>query len=881
MTLATLWLHGQTPDMGIRVNESFYKTPLSKVLKTIETKYGVKIAYDNALVQNVVVALDLKDLDITQTMERLVQGTPLAFHYVGNNVVIIPRPPSERRIVTESNFDLSGKVIDAETEETLPQATLRIPGTGIATVTNNDGYFILLDIPADTMSVEIRYLGYISQVVPIRELLAKHNGIVRLGSDRRLLNEVVVFDEYNQALHVEAQAGSVVFNPRSLSTLPSLGEQDVFRTLQLLPGVGVTDESSSGMIIRGSHSGYNLTSLDGMTIYQQDHFFGAFSIINSDVIKDVQVHKGLFDAKYGGRVSGMADITTKNGNAVRPAFDIKANLINVKATAEIPIGKKWSLFAGARRSLTDIAQPDLFTELFNIASSSNGQIRLIRFVEFLGGEALPAYYFFDTNTKLTFRPTTRDNISLSFYASRDRMNVLERSSTPDFDVENNEFTGWGNNGLSLRWARQWNDRYYSNLRISNSRFFRRFRLRQEVDADVGSSMYRFSYDNGIDDLSYAFENEWQLGNTLSVEFGLSGTRQNTDAHFWDQYRFSGEFPPDEIPEDSDLTEVDESWQHSIFGSLSFTPIKRLYATAGLRVVHFQNGTGALYAEPRLKAGYVITDQLNLKAAYGRNHQFITQQIYQQSDRGPISDLYENFWMLSEPDPGGYPVIRSDHVSGGTTLKGKYLLFDGEIYFKRNADVMIDEYLNSGITNDYGLDLMIQKTSGIHKGWIAYSLSRSTQRHPYINGGAAAPAWQDQRHELKVVDMLILGKWVLSSTLIYGSGKPYPKYDVTYHRDDNGFIYDYSLMLDHRNESRLPAYFRFDLAATYQWSMGKTVDAEVGLSIHNLTDHKNVKMRRIDTRALDATLPSETEPTLTHTDVVLLGFSPTLSFHLSF
>jgi hypothetical protein len=756
-------------------------------------------------------------------------------------------------------------------------------GANVATTSNSDGYFTILNIPGDTCTLEIRYLGYITQTIRVKDIDRPEAFSIKLRSDTKILNEVVALDEYNQAVHVEELPGTAVFNPTSLNSLPSLGEQDISRTLQLVPGISATDESSSGMTIRGSHPSYNLTLLDGMTIYQQDHFFGSFSIINADIIKDVRVHKGMFDAKYGGRVSGVIDITTKNGNAVKPAFNIKLNLINAKAIAEIPIGKKWSLFASARRSFTDVIQSNLFTTLFDIARTSSDQIQIFRFVEGLGTRVEPRYYFFDATTKLTFRPSTKDVISLSLYTGSDRMRLLDSASFgghgDKFVIESDEVTRWGNNGASLRWARQWSDQFYSNIRISDSKFFRRYNYQLQVELDMVSSAYMLALKNSIHDLTYAIENEWLFNNKLWFEFGFSGIRQQTSVHIKDKYTVSG-LPPDEIPEDTDASENEASWLHSLYGSVNLSPTNRLRASLGTRVVHYYNQGDQFYLEPRVTTRYKLSEQLNLKAGYGRSNQFITQLFY-YSPTGSISGINENFWMLSQPSDPRYPVITSDHLSTGATWKGKQVAYDAEVYFKRSHDVIIDEDLNAGNTDIYGLDMMVQKTSGIHKGWIAYSLSRATQKHPYILNGNSAPSWQDQRHELKVVDMLTFGNWNLSSTLIYGSGKPYAKYNVKYHRDGDGVIDDYDLMLDYGNQSRLPAYFRIDFAVSYKLQLNNNSHIEFGLSIHNVTDHQNIKTRRIDTTALDEAIFTNTEVAPKYNDIRLLGLLPTASMNVAF
>lgn len=873
----TITLQAQQPAAEVRVREVFRKTLLSKALKTIQDKYSLKIAYDPSLVQNIIVDLRLHDLGILQSLERLTEGTPVKAQQVGNNFIIVPRlnAPLES-IPGKTNISLSGKVIDQSTEETLPQATIRVHGTNITTATNNDGHFTLFAIPHDTCTLEVRYLGYITQTVRVKDLDTSREFNIYLKSDTQILNEVVVLDEYNQAVHTEDIPGAFVFNPKALHTLPSLGEQDMARTMQLLPGVTATDESSSGMTIRGSHASYNLTLLDGMTIYQQDHFFGSFSIINADIIKDVRVHKGMFDPKYGGRVSGVIDITTKNGNRVKPAFNVKLNMINAKATVEIPIAKKWSLFAGARRSFTDVVRSNLFNNLFAVARTYNDQIEIFRFAEGLGRETRPEYYFFDANAKLSFRPSSRDILSLSLYTSRDRMYISDSSliggDVDNYIVDSNDMTRWGNNGLSFRWARQWSDTYYATIRISDSKFFRRYNYQQALIFDSLRNDFSLASENSINDLTYALDNEWMLRNTLSIHWGLSGTRQETDTDTYYKLTYSDGTPP----EDTKDTQYEYSWLHSLYGNILISPTKRLTTSVGARVVHYYNQNGELYIEPRFTARYKLSEYINLKTGYGRSNQFITQLFYPSEDMASISGIGEIFWMLSRPGNASAPVISVDHVSAGTTMRSKQFVYDAEVYYKTSRGVIIDENLNSGNTTVYGLDIIVQKTSGIHRGWIAYSLLHATQQHPYILQGARAPSWQDQRHELKVVDMLMLGNWNLSSTLIFGSGKPYPKYTVRYHRNEDNIITSYDLLLDYSNQSRLPVYFRIDLAASYSIRLKNSREIEMGLSVHNITDHKNIKTRKIDTNRLEEAKFSTTELPPTYNDVVLLGFSPTLS-----
>ncbi|WP_133259566.1 TonB-dependent receptor [Pseudochryseolinea flava] len=865
----------------IRIDLSFTKRSLAQVLKTLQEQYGVNIAYDHALVQNVVVALQVKNLTISQCLEQILANTPLTYEKVGKNYIIIQRPVTIANAAeVNTPITISGKIVDESTDETLPQATLSIAGTHISVSTNNDGHFTIFDVPSDTCTIHVRYLGYLSKAIRIKDLRASDHHRIGMKSDATILNEVVVFDEYNQAVRVENQPGSLVFNPKSLRSLTALGEQDISRTLQLLPGITATDESSSGMTIRGSHPSYNLTLLDGMTIYQQDHFFGAFSIINADVIKDVHLYKGMFDAKFGGRASGVIDITTKNGNAMRPSFNAKVNLINAKFTAEVPLSKKWSWFIGGRRSYTDMIKSKLFKDLFDIAYETNDQIELIPFR--IKNDIKPNFYFFDINSKLTYRPSSRDVISFTLYNSRDRMYFSDSTARTDllgtYPISRSETVRWGNNGMSLRWSRQWNERHYTTIRFSGSNFFRRHRYQQSISFENTESTFASNISNRVEDLSYAFDNELSLSDKLSVDWGVQGSRQRTGAPGGYELVTTGDFP-DYEKEDYEF-DSDKSWLNSLYGAVTLPVLKKIKTYLGARLALYHNSTTIAYIEPRANVQYALTNALTLKAGYTNSHQFITQNFY-PSEMGTISGANENLWTLSKLNDPGNPVISSNHFTTGATLRKQHFTYDIEAFYKACDGVIIDEDRNSGTTTAYGVDVTIQKVSGMHRGWLAYTLSQSTQQHPFILNGQTKPSWQDQRHEVKIVNMLTLGNWNFSSALIYGSGKPYPKYLVNYTRDVNNVITDYALQWDHSNKSRLPSYFRIDFAATYTFQFNHTQALEIGLSIHNVTDHSNIKTRAIDRNALDEALYTFNEAPASYNDVALLGFSPSISMSYSF
>jgi ferric enterobactin receptor len=871
----------------VRVNEIFHRVPLSKALKKIQSNYHIKIAYDNALIRNIIVDIVLSDVSLSESFERLLLHTPLDFNKVGDNVVIVPKPPVlNTTLPLRHDLKIAGKILDEHTAETLPNAIIKVSGTDLIASSNNDGYYAILHVPSDTATIDISCMGYITQSIHLSKIDNPLNLNVKLKDDTKILEEVIVTDEYNQSVQVEDIASKVAFNPRSLSNLPSLGEQDISRTMQLMPGVCATDESSSGMSIRGMHPSYNLVLLDGITIYQQDHFFGAYSIVNSDIIKDVRVSKGVFDAKYGGRVSGVVDITTKNGNSLRPAFNVKVNFINVKATAEIPLSKKISIFIAGRRSFTDVIQSNLYKNLFDVAMPSNDQIQIFP-LSYAGIRSTksesPSFYYYDINSKITFKPSERDIFSLSIYNSRDRLlthdTLLVRNDTINVSGHDSEFTTWGNTGVSLRWGRQWSEKFYSNARLSYSEFYKHFNYERIFKTDTTKDTYGFDSRNSIGDLSFAVDNEWLLHARYSIDFGVSGIHQKTNLAVYDFKLNQGYDLEDGINLTGDdsisVYQTANTFLATAYASFNAKIAGRLNVSLGGRLNYYLYYLMRQeYIEPRVMLQYKVSNRLNLKVAYGRSNQFVNQLIY-YGYNGSVSDV--GTWLLSKTDYD-FPVTLMDQFTTGATYKYHGFVFDAEAYYKINKGIVIDTDVNEGNTIMYGLDLMAQKTTGIHKGWISYSLSKAMQSNPNIQDGKYFPSLQDQRHELKIVNMFMLGNWNLSSTLIYGSGKPYPTYKAYYQKDNNGNIKGYNLVFDYRNQSRVPSYFRLDIAAAYKLKFTERADCEIGLSLFNVTDHRNVKTRKINIDELSRT---KTEIQPSYLDVKSMRFVPCLFLSISF
>lgn len=877
------FLTGTGSAQSIIVNENFIDTELEDALKSIRKNYGVKIAYDNQLVESIRVTETIVNAPLNEALKQLLDGTGLGHRTLNEKIIIIPQPtPPSNVVPVRTDIGVSGVIKDEETGETLPNATVYITGTMAGTTTNTDGYFSLVKIPSDTCSISINYLGYVAQKIYLKDIKNLNKMFVSLRTDSKVLKEVVVTDSYESPLEVTDDASKSAFDPKALTSLPSMGEHDIFRTLQLLPGVGGTNESSAGLVIRGSVPSQNLILLDGFTIYHLDHFFGVFSAINADFIKDVQIFKGGFAAKYGGRASGVVDITGKSGNTnyVKGTFGI--NLISTNATIEIPVGKKVSMIFSTRRAYSDIIQSSLYKNLFDIARNNDDQIRR-PFENAKLDEIDPKFYFYDFNSKVTYRPSRKDNISLSIYGGKDNLSGNRADSLSDisrnfsFKETLDEGTVWGNNGLSLRWGRQWTGRFYTNVKISGSNFFRDYNFKYTYLLDSTNfnqqGNFEFVQENRVDDSNLSIDHEWLVGKRVTLEFGISAM----------EYKIHYKTAANGTVGDG---RDDKGNIGSLYTTAKVRLSEKLQASVGIRSNHHQINE-EWYSEPRLALNYKFNNQFSLKGAVGRYYQFVNLIQYDDPYVG-----IQNFWAFSNKN--GVPIVESNHYIAGATLRLKGFTFDVEGYYKDVEGVVefnpVPYFVKDGVLDQgllmngsgrmSGIDFLVQKQLGKYKGWISYSWSKSLHSFPSIEDGTFYPSLQDQPHEFKLVNMLRLGRWDLSCTWLYGSGRPFPEYNITYFTDSNGNVEDFVVSKDLKNYSRLPAYHRLDVSASYNFFIGKTF-GEIGLSIFNLYDHQNVKTRKLSIPFLERTLQTPDQPLPEYRDLQLIGFTPTFFLIVGF
>jgi ferric enterobactin receptor len=780
---------------------------------------------------------------------------------------------------------LSGQVVNVKDSEPVAFATIGVYAKKTGVVSDVNGHFTIM-VPSDTSTVIISSVGYktkMEKLVPTKEFSMYS---FHLEEETKQLDEVTVTGEKERIARISSAISSVKMSPALVAKLPNMGEVDVMRSFQLLPGVSATNETSAGLYVRGGTPDQNLILFDGMTIYHVDHFYGFFSAFNANSIDDIELIKGGFPAEYGGRTSSVMVINGKPADFKRINGTASLSMLSLNGELEVPlVNDKLSLQIAVRRSYTDIIRTKLFNKIFDIYSDNSGSTQSQNVPSGGFGRTQmttrqPSFYFYDFNTKLTWKINAKNNFALSFYSGKDNLNNssdlnLGMGFPGSATTESNKRTdiaGWGNTGLSGQWHSQWNQSFRSSVFISYSDYFSNRDIKTSTSSDtVNSGNNRPGMNtlenNNVKDISLRFQNELQLTNSNTLEFGF----ENIINKISYQLTFN------------DTLKANNQIQHGIQSALylqdRFTLFdKKLDLNIGFRTTRYDI-TKELYYEPRITADFKISKNLKLKAAWGLYNQFITRII-----RDDVLQGSKDFWLMA--DDSIIKVSSAEHfITGFNYEKGSYL-FDVEAYYKRlhglteysarsttigrrdGANRQDLFYTGEGYAK--GIEFMLQKKFGLNTGWIAYTLSEVKEKFPELNFGKPFYALHDQTHEFKTVYSRKLGNLDLSATFIFATGKAYTapvsQYQLTLL---DGSIYNY-IHVSEKNSLRLPSYHKMDLSASYNF-IGKVADKTLSLSIFNVYNRKNIWYKEFDIQ----------ENVMTVTNVTYLGFTPNLTFTIRF
>ncbi len=778
---------------------------------------------------------------------------------------------------------ISGKVIDQSSGIALPSATITIPNTGLSATTNTDGNFTIFKVPADTCTIDIFYSGYQADHFKLDAEKLKKPLVLGMSPALNTLNEVSIVGQKSGVMNTDVKkVGVLQLTPANLDKLPSLGEKDILRAFQLMPGVSGTNESSSGAYVRGGTPDQNLVVFDGFTVYQVDHLYGFFSAFNSNAIKDVQLYKGGFSAVYGGRLSSVTEINGKDGNRNEAGYGVDLSLLSINMFAETPINDKSSLLITFRRSY----QGPLYNKIFKQFNTST--------VQSGGGppggppagssgppgggfgeQTTPASHFYDADVRYNYHFDQNNIFTWSLYTGTDKTDNSRTLQLPSFissggNINITDYTKYGNLGSSAKWFRQWNQKVHSNTYITYSSYFNdRNRGVSGTTTDSNNDQVNISNgtmeDNNLKDAGIKSDWEWQTSNNIKFVYGGFGNIQKINYDY--------------IQNDTSrlIDEHNRAFLGGAYAEISYDPGNRLHLQPGIRTTFYQP-TGKLYYEPRFSASYVINDNYTLKAATGQFYQFINEVT-----REDILNGNRNFWVLS--NGGDIPVGKSRHYIGGISYENDQFLVDVEGYYKTltgltqytitqsapspgSTQTVVQNFYGGG-GNAKGIEVLLQKKLGRYTGWISYTLADARNKFA-VYGNSYFPADQDIRHEFKSINMYHMDRWNFSAVFIFSTGHPYTAPLSTYSFTSAAGNVSTYYNVSNKNAERLPDYHRLDLSATYDLlKISGNKIGSIGISLFNVYNHTNIWYKEYQIQNNQAIT----------TDVTYLGFTPNLTLSL--
>jgi hypothetical protein len=709
---------------------------------------------------------------------------------------------------------IHGKVADRTTGEPLIEAAVFVRGTNMNTLTDVDGRYSL-SVQRGTYILSSAYLGYDRKDIRVKADATEQVVDFEMESNTEL-GEITVSSKARDERVTTLQMGMERLTANEIKRMPALlGEVDVLKAVQLLPGVQTVSEGSSGFSVRGGSPDQNLILLDNATVYNASHLLGFFSVFNNDVLRGLSLYKGDIPAKHGGRLASLLDIQTKTDQPERFAATGGIGLISSRLTMEAPVGEKTAFLIGGRRSYAD-----LFLKL-----SADANVRRA------------AVYFYDMNAKATHRFSEKDALEVSGYFGKDHFGA----SPGAFD--------YGNATATVTWSHIFSERLYVNTGIYISNYDYGLESRLEGAQVVWKS--------SIADRSLRFDFGQPVNDLWNLNYGLSGTLHAFNPGLVSMNGF-----------DDLIVQGNRAFESSVYASNEQKFTDRLSVKYGLRWTLFQNvgkatvfdydenyasvdstvyPAGKVYNtysafEPRIGMVFKISASSSVKANYAHNVQFI--QLANNSSAGSPLDVWFSAGPNVKPQAvdlfaaGYFHNLKNDEYE--TSVELYYKDLKNVIDFAEHARMLLNSKLDGEIrTGDgraYGVEWMVKKNTGALTGFINYTLSHAERTIPGVNQGQTYLAPFDKTHSLNVAASYELSrKCNLSATWVYATGNP-----VTYPSGRFEIDGEYFPIYSGRNEYRRPDYHRLDLSFTFAPDKyaRKRWKSEWNVSLFNAYNKKN-------------------------------------------
>ena len=748
-------------------------------------------------------------------------------------------------ISSAQKITISGFVKDDATKEALIGASLVNANNKTGTTTNQYGFFSLTVSAADTVELIISYQGYKLQA---KKITVKENIQldILLESSSGTLGEVIISSGKNNHNVQKAQMGVMDVPIRAIKNLPVLlGERDIMKIIQLLPGVQGGQEGTSGFYVRGGNLDQNLVQLDEATVYNPNHLFGLFSTFNINAINNVKLIKGGFPAEFGGRLSSILDITMKEGNKKKYQVEGGIGLLSNNLTIQGPIQKnKSSFIVSARRSHINLLLKAFGTAKENLS-----------------------YKFYDMNAKMNFELGKKDHLFLSFFKGNDIAaynNVNSLNYTTDF----------GNSTGTLRWNHLFGSKIFSNTSV----------IYNDYNLGLSTSQNNFYSQlyTAVKDITVKTDFTITPDTKHKIKTGFNFTR-----HQLSPASFSAAIPRrgNKLTINKDSINKLNSNEMAFYLGDEFDVSNKFSVNYGIRVPLFTaSGKTYSFIEPRITTKLSVGPDASIKVSYTRMNQFL--HLIPNSTAGLPTDIWVPSSNKTKPQSstqyalGYFRNFKENAIE--TSVEVYYKNMDNQVLFgegrQLRVNVNLDSLIVSGKGKSYGTEFFIKKNTGKLTGWISYTLSKTTQQFKDLNFGKEFPFKYDRRHNLAVTASYQFTKtWTFSTVFVYSTGAAFTAPTGRISTLNSGTIFEGNYFVyEGRNNYRLASYHRLDLSVSNNKTVKmfkKHYEREWVFGVYNAYSRLNPYFVYFEINALTS------QPTAKQ--VSLLPIIPGISFNFKF
>ena len=721
-------------------------------------------------------------------------------------------------------YTINGYISDKKTGEKLLGASVFIEKNNTGTTSNAYGFYSLtLPAQQDSLELRISYTGYttFSQKIVLRDNLTLNVGLVQ----QKELESVTLRSVSKTAVQNRTQMSTMELPVNMIKSLPAfLGEVDVMKAIQLLPGVQAGTEGSSGLYVRGGSPDQNLILLDGVPVYNVSHLFGFFSVFNADALNSVEVMKGGFPARYGGRLSSVIDIRMKEGNKNEFHGEGSLGLVASRLMLEGPLGKKKkvSWMISGRRTYIDLLARPL------IRAQTDGNVTT-------------GYFFYDLNGKINFNMGPKDHLYLSGYFGNDKFYAREKETTSIIGG-NETYTfrsglKWGNATAVARWNHEFNRKLFGNMTVYFSRYNFDVSAEEKTEDPSGNERFLLKYLSGIRDWSARYDIDYLPNPNHFIKAGFSAT-----AHYYKPGALQSKISSNDYNEDTLIsTGFIRTRELDLYAEDDIRISPKFKSNIGVHATGFSvKGKFFHSIQPRLSVRYLVTPDLSVKVSYVQMSQYI--HLLTNSGIGLPTDLWVPVTNRVPPQHASQYAIGAAYNLQNKfefTLEGYYKNMKNVIEYAEGASYLNatsnwEDKVETGRGWSYGAEFFLQKKKGKTTGMLGYTLSWTNRRFAKLNNGQAFPYKYDRRHDLKIALVhKVSDRFEISADWVFGTGQAVTLPTGVYLDDQGNEVETF----DGRNGFRMRNYHRFDLSCRFSKQKKHWERAWV-LSVYNLYNRKN-------------------------------------------